>query len=127
MNDDPFKLERFVGAQSRNYVDVVYELQTGRKLTHWIWYIFPQLAGLGRSETAKYFSINSLEEARAYLKHPILGRRLVECVCLVMCIKDKSLVQILGPVDAKKFASSMELFEEAMGERNIFTLARGLK
>lgn len=111
--DDPFDLERFVDAQEPAYDRVLKELRAGRKTTHWIWFIFPQAKGLGRSAMSERYAIASLDEARAYLAHPILGPRLKECAELVLSHKDVPLEDILGQLDAMKFRSSMDLFREA--------------
>lgn len=113
--DDPFDLERFVRAQAPVYETVLKELRAGRKTTHWIWFIFPQAKGLGRSPRSVFYGISSLDEARAYLAHPILGPRLKECVDLVFSHQRVPLEQILGDVDAMKFLSCIELFSEACG------------
>jgi uncharacterized protein (DUF1810 family) len=111
--DDPFHLQRFVDAQSLVYETVLGELRAGRKTTHWIWFIFPQAKGLGRSAMSERYAISSLDEARAYLAHPVLGPRLKECVELVLSHEGVPLEDILGELDAMKFRSSMELFREA--------------
>ncbi|WP_229487413.1 DUF1810 domain-containing protein [Pseudoduganella lutea] len=109
----PFNLDRFIAAQDRIYDDVLRELRAGRKTSHWMWFIFPQLQGLGRSETAQYYGIASLDEARAYLAHPVLGARLRECTALVNAHGGTRIDTILGHVDALKFRSSMTLFAAA--------------
>lgn len=111
--DDPFNLQRFVDAQSLVYETVLRELRAGRKTTHWIWFIFPQAKGLGRSPMSERYAISSLDEARAYLAHPVLGPRLKECTALVLSHENVPLEDILGELDAKKFRSSMALFAEA--------------
>ncbi len=111
--DDPFNLQRFVDAQSLVYETVLRELRAGRKTTHWIWFIFPQARGLGRSAMSERYAISSLDEARAYLAHPVLGPRLEACTKLVLSHKDVSLEEIFGELDAMKFRSSMELFRKA--------------
>jgi len=103
-------LERFVDAQDSVYEAVRRELQAGRKATHWMWFIFPQLRGLGQSETARYYGLASAAEARAYLEHAVLGARLHECVALVVRIEGRSARAILGAPDDLKFRSSMTLF-----------------
>jgi uncharacterized protein (DUF1810 family) len=113
--DDPFNLQRFVDAQSNVYTKVLQELRAGRKTTHWIWFIFPQAKGLGRSPQSEFYGIGSLDEARAYLAHPVLGPRLKECTDLVMSHENVPLEEILGGVDAMKFLSCMELFGDACG------------
>jgi len=109
-------LERFVSAQEGVYAQALAELRAGAKRSHWMWFIFPQLAGLGRSATAMQFAIADRAEARAYLAHPILGPRLEECTRAMLQWRGKrSVDEILGPVDTLKFASSMTLFEAAGG------------
>jgi uncharacterized protein (DUF1810 family) len=109
----PFNLERFVDAQAAVYEQVLTELRVGEKHTHWIWFIFPQMKGLGHSPQANHFGIGSLEEAVAYLRHPLLGPRLSQCTCLVMLVEGRTIVQILGSPDDMKFRSSMTLFAHA--------------
>jgi len=111
--EDPFDLQRFVDAQDRVYDQVLAELRAGAKRSHWIWFVFPQLSGLGSSSTAELFGIASLEEARAYLIHPVLGARLRECVRLVTSIEGRSIEQIFGWPDHLKVRSSMTLFAQA--------------
>jgi len=106
-------LRRFLEAQERSYSQALDELQKGRKLSHWMWYIFPQLEGLGRSATARYFALKSREEARAYLAHPVLGERLQETTRAVLSHRERSLSYIFGQPDDIKFRSSMTLFVEA--------------
>ncbi len=110
--DDPFNLQRFIDAQAPVYATVLRELRAGRKTTHWIWFIFPQAAGLGHSPMSKRYAIRSLDEARGYLAHPVLGARLRECVALVRAHEAAglSLEDILGELDAMKFRSCLELF-----------------
>ena len=117
---DPYDLKRFVDAQSAVYNAVVAELRTGRKRTHWIWFIFPQLAGLGRSPTAARFAISSLDEARAYLAHEVLGPRLRECTRLVNAIHGRSVDDIFGWPDNLKVRSSMTLFAHATTDNEDF-------
>ena len=107
---DPFNLDRFVQAQDPVLAQVRAELWAGHKRTHWMWFVFPQLAGLGRSDTARYYALASLEEARAYLAHPLLGPRLIECTNLVNAVEGRSAHQIFGSPDDLKFHSSMTLF-----------------
>jgi uncharacterized protein (DUF1810 family) len=109
------RFERFVRAQAGCYAAVVDELRNGRKRTHWMWYIFPQLRGLGFSSTSHYYGIESLEDARAYLEHPLLGARLLECVSIVNGVRGRSAKEILGTVDAAKLRSSATLFQAAGG------------
>jgi uncharacterized protein (DUF1810 family) len=110
---DAFNLERFVTAQAPVFETVLAELRAGRKRTHWIWFIFPQLAGLGRSSMARFYGIGSLEEARAYLAHPVLGPRLDQCTRIVLESEGPSLHAIFGSPDDLKFRSSMTLFSLA--------------
>ena len=115
---DPFDLDRFIEAQKPVLAQVRRELGDGRKLTHWMWFVFPQLSGLGHSAMARRYAIASLAEARAYLGHPVLGARLIECTGLVNRIEGRSIHQILGTPDDMKFHSSMTLFAMAEpGER----------
>jgi uncharacterized protein (DUF1810 family) len=116
MPGDVYELERFVRAQSANYADALGELRAGRKRTHWMWYVFPQARGLGHSSMAERYGVASLEEARAYLAHPVLGPRLAECADAMLGHADKSLNAILGSPDDMKFISSMSLFRLAQGE-----------
>lgn len=111
MADDPFDLQRFVDAQARVYPTVLAELRDGHKRSHWIWFIFPQLAGLGSSPTAERYAIASLGEARAYLAHDLLGPRLHECVRLVNAVPGRSIEEIFGWPDNLKVRSSMTLFD----------------
>jgi uncharacterized protein (DUF1810 family) len=108
-----FDLDRFVDAQEQVYDGVLDELRHGRKTGHWIWFIFPQLAGLGHSPMSERFSIVSLDEARAYLGHPLLEARLHECVATILGIRGRTAEEILGSLDAKKLRSSMTLFHRA--------------
>ena len=107
---DPFNLQRFVDAQAPVYPRVIAELRQGRKQSHWMWFIFPQLAGLGHSAMARRFAIASREEAAAYLAHAILGPRLRECTLLVNAVEGRTITEILGSPDDFKFRSSMTLF-----------------
>jgi uncharacterized protein (DUF1810 family) len=113
-------LERFVIAQHAIYQTVLKELRAGRKQSHWMWFIFPQIKGLGYSETARKFAISSLEEADAYLRHPILGARLRECTGLVANITGRTIEEIFGYPDHMKFHSSITLFALAADEDKIF-------
>ena len=110
---DCFDLDRFVTAQADSYPTALAELTAGLKRSHWMWWIFPQLAGLGRSETARFYGIGSLAEARAYLAHPLLCRRLVEVTAALLTYRDRAAEAILGPADALKLRSSLTLFLEA--------------
>jgi len=114
---DPYKLQRFVDAQQEDFFIALEELRAGAKQSHWMWYIFPQLADLGRSSTAKYYGIASLDEARAYLDHPELGPRLRQCLGAILQWADhKTPDQVLGTVDSMKLRSSLSLFEAASGD-----------
>ena len=113
-------LDRFLKAQAPVYADVVRELHAGEKTSHWMWFIFPQIAGLGRSETARYFAMASRDEAMAYLQHRILGARLRECTALVNGISGFSLEDIFGSIDAIKFRSCMTLFAEVTEDNAVF-------
>lgn len=114
---DRFQLQRFVEAQQRQFDTALGELKAGRKQSHWIWFIFPQLAGLGRSPTAQFYGIRSLLEARAYLAHPVLGDRYREAVRAALDWADrKTAIEILGDIDALKLRSSLTLFEAASGD-----------
>ncbi|MCC0014718.1 MAG: DUF1810 domain-containing protein [Rhodobiaceae bacterium] len=108
-----FDANRFVGAQERVIEAVVSELEAGRKLTHWMWFVFPQLAALGRSERARFYGLSGLEDARSYLAHPLLGGRLRQCVGLVLKHTDKSAHDIFGSPDDLKLRSCLTLFREA--------------
>jgi uncharacterized protein (DUF1810 family) len=113
---DPFDLERFVAAQKGVFSALLAELKAGRKRTHWMWFVFPQLRGLGHSSMAQLYGIGSLQEARAYLGHPLLGPRLLLCTRTVIELKDGSLHQIFGSPDDMKFRSSMTLFALASAD-----------
>lgn len=118
---DPYQLQRFVEAQENVYADVLAELRQGRKRSHWMWFIFPQIAGLGHSAMAQMYAIGSLDEARAYLAHPLLGPRLRECCRLVLNVKGCSVEEIFGYPDHMKFHSSVTLFAHAAGENDVFS------
>jgi uncharacterized protein (DUF1810 family) len=119
--DDRFNLQRFVDAQARVYEEVRRELRAGRKESHWMWFVFPQIAGLGQSPTSIRFAVASLEEARAYLAHPVLGARLRECAKLALDVEGKTARQIFGPIDVMKFRSSMTLFMKAAPDEPLFS------
>ena len=110
--EDLFNLKRFVEAQDPVFEEVLAELRRGEKKGHWMWFIFPQMKGLGYSETAQYFAISSRAEAEAYLAHAVLGPRLIECTRAVTAMEGRSAKQIFGLVDTLKFRSSMTLFHE---------------
>jgi uncharacterized protein (DUF1810 family) len=121
--DDPFRLQRFVDAQDPVFARVCAELGRGRKATHWMWFVFPQLAGLGRSRLASEFAISSLQEAAAYLNHPVLGPRLRECTRLVNQVDGSGIDEILGYPDDLKFRSCMTLFAHATPDNQLFKAA----
>jgi uncharacterized protein (DUF1810 family) len=121
--DDPFELQRFVEAQSTTFEQARGELLAGRKVTHWMWFVFPQLEGLGRSEMARRYAISSLDEARAYLEHPILGPRLVECAQIVNGLDGKSAREVFGAPDDLKFRSSLTLFACVARDEPVFKQA----
>ena len=118
--DDRFHLQRFVDAQQPVYETVLIELRAGRKRSHWMWFIFPQISGLGHSPTAQTFAVSSLAEAAAYLAHPTLGPRLRECSLLVANIEGRSVDEIFDSPDDLKFRSSMTLFAQAAPQEPIF-------
>ncbi|HYS45351.1 MAG TPA: DUF1810 domain-containing protein [Rhizomicrobium sp.] len=113
-------LERFVEAQAPVYDQALRELRAGRKQSHWMWFVFPQIAGLGHSKMAQTYAIQSLEEARAYLAHPLLGARLRECCRAVMDVRERSARDIFGSPDDLKFCSSLTLFAEAAPENGLY-------
>jgi len=114
---DPFQLQRFVEAQESVFDTALAEIRAGRKHSHWMWFIFPQIRGLGRSPTAQYYAIRSMHEARAYLAHPLLGDRLRTAVeAIVAAASPQTPTQILGDIDAIKLRSSLTLFEAASGD-----------
>lgn len=108
--DDAFDLDRFVRAQQGVFDEALAELRHGQKRTHWMWFVFPQLAGLGLSPTAQHYAIGSLDEAQAYLRHPLLGARLRECARVLLALQGRSAAQIFGYPDELKLRSSMTLF-----------------
>jgi uncharacterized protein (DUF1810 family) len=112
---DAHALDRFVAAQSDTYDRALAEIRDGRKQSHWMWFIFPQIAGLGQSPTARHYAIRSLEEARAYLAHPLLGPRLIDSVAALQELPATSAEAVLGGIDAVKLRSSLTLFAEAEG------------
>jgi uncharacterized protein (DUF1810 family) len=117
---DPFNLHRFVSAQATVFPQAVAELIAGRKRGHWIWFIFPQMKGLGRSAQSEYYGIGSLDEAAAYARHPLLGPRLIQCTQLVNQVEGHTIREILGPPDDLKFRSSMTLFARAAEDATVF-------
>ena len=113
---DPFDLDRFLGAQDPVFCDVLGELARGRKQSHWMWFVFPQIAGLGFSAMSQRYAIGSRTETEAYLAHPVLGPRLIECTRLVLAVEGRTINAILGAPDDAKFRSSMTLFDAASDE-----------
>ena len=123
-NDDPYQLQRFVDAQTSTYAQARAELAAGEKRSHWMWFIFPQVQGLGSSSMAQRYAVTDVAEAKAYLAHPLLGPRLLECTSLVNAVQDRTLDRIFGYPDDLKFHSSMTLFAKAdSGEPNVFAQA----
>ena len=120
---DPFDLDRFIRAQAGAYPQAMAELRAGRKRSHWMWFVFPQLEGLGRSDMARRYAIGSLAEARAYLAHPVLGARLRESVEAVNALSDLTAHAVFGSPDDVKFRSSLTLFAQAAPEEPIFRQA----
>ena len=118
--DHDYNLQRFVDAQQPVISSVMAELEHGRKHGHWIWFIFPQLKGLGHSANSDFYGIVSVQEAAAYLAHPILGPRLIECTQLVNAVEGRSAEDIFGEIDAMKFRSSMTLFAKAAPQNKTF-------
>jgi uncharacterized protein (DUF1810 family) len=123
--NDLYRLDRFVNAQQKVFEQVVSELRAGRKTGHWMWYVFPQIYGLGSSSMAREFEISSLAEAKAYLQHPILGSRLIQCAQLVVDADRRSIAEIFDYPDDLKFRSSMTLFMRAGPKDAVFKNALG--
>jgi uncharacterized protein (DUF1810 family) len=119
-HDVPHDLARFVEAQSRDYAQALVEVRAGRKRSHWMWYVFPQFDGLGFSATSRHFAIKSLAEARDYLQHPTLGRRLIECCDALLILEGRSAHDIFGYPDEMKLRSSMTLFAHVSPDGSIF-------
>lgn len=111
----PYDLQRFISAQEGIHLEAIAEIRRGRKRTHWMWFIFPQIAGLGKSEIAKHYAIGSIDEAKAYLDDPILGARLRETVSALQDLEDVSAIEVFGEIDALKLRSSLTLFSMAGG------------
>lgn len=120
---DPFDLVRFYLAQQNNYCNALIELKNGKKQTHWMWYVFPQIEGLAHSNMAHFYSVKSLDEAKAYMQNPLLSARLLEVTEAVLQHPNKSLREIFGKPDDKKFCSSMTLFAEAVEDNGLFLQA----
>ena len=111
---DPYDLQRFVDAQAGGaYERALAELRTGRKTSHWMWFVLPQVGGLGRSDMSVRYAVSGLDEAQAYLAHPVLGRRYAECCEVLLALGDVSMTDVFGPVDAQKLHSSLTLFAKA--------------
>jgi uncharacterized protein (DUF1810 family) len=121
--EDPYDLQRFIDAQDGVWAIAAQELRAGRKQTHWMWFIFPQIQGLGHSAMAERYAITSLAEARAYLAHPLLGARLEECTRLVNGVEERTIEEIFGYPDYLKFHSSMTLFVQAAPMSRLFDRA----
>ncbi len=119
---DPFDLDRFIQAQKPVYETVLTELQSGQKRTHWMWFIFPQIAGLGRSPMAQRYAIKSLDEAKAFLEHPVLSSRLTECTQTVLDLENRSVSAIFGYPDDLKFHSCITLFAQVTATDSVFNL-----
>ena len=117
---NPYNLKRFLDAQDEVFEQVCTELREGRKRTHWMWFIFPQLKGLGHSAMAEFYAISSLQEAEAYLSHPVLGARLTQCTELVNQIEGRTVDQIFGSPDNLKFRSCMTLFAQLEADKQLF-------
>ena len=120
--DDSFDLIRFVNAQDSSYESALSELRLKKKRSHWMWYVFPQVEGLGHSSTSKRYSIKSLEEAKRYMSHPVIGARLIECTVVVLNIEERSAKEVVGLLDNMKLKSSMTLFEYISEPGSVFTL-----
>lgn len=120
---DPYSLSRFIEAQEPVYDTALGELERGRKQSHWMWFIFPQLAGLGHSPTASRFAISGLDEAHAYLAHPLLGDRLVQCTRTINAVRNRTAHEIFGSPDDMKLHSSMTLFRETANNPEPFRTA----
>jgi len=120
-NTSEFDLTRFIEAQANSYTTALAELKNGQKRSHWIWYIFPQLDGLGHSETAKYYAIKNLAEAQQYLNHPVLGKRLLECTAAILAVEERTILDIMGFPDNLKLNSSMTLFAHITHSNPVFT------
>src|SRR3954452_4165201 len=121
LGDDPHDLNRFLEAQAGDYDRALAEIKAGRKRSHWMWYIFPQVEGLGFSSMSRRYSIKSLDEARAYLDHPVLGRRLVECAEAALGVEGRSAYEIFGSPDDMKLRSSVTLFSRAAPADSVFS------
>ena len=123
MNTNQFNLNRFIEAQEHVYQSALGELRQGQKTGHWMWFIFPQIRGLGRSPISQQFAIHNLAEAAAYLAHPVLGKRLIECTQALLALENRSAEDIFGYPDCLKLRSSLTLFEKAAGGNTVFSQA----
>jgi uncharacterized protein (DUF1810 family) len=121
--DDPFDLQRFLAAQEAVYKGVRGELRAGRKATHWMWFVFPQIGGLGYSSMSQRYAIRGRDEAAAYAAHPVLGERLRECTSIINALQGRTVHQVFGSPDDLKFHSSMTLFSECAAEAGVFRQA----
>jgi uncharacterized protein (DUF1810 family) len=119
-SEDPFDLDRFVQAQEADYEQALMEIKAGRKRSHWMWYIFPQIEGLGFSSMSQRYSIKSIDEAKAYLNHPLLGRRLRECAEAVLAVEDRSVAEMFGSPDDMKLGSCVTLFSTTSDAGSVF-------
>lgn len=117
---DPYHLCRFLSAQEDVYARALAEIKSGRKTSHWMWYVFPQIAGLGFSSMSMHYAIQTLDEARAYLAHPVLGPRLIECAASVLAVEHRSAHDIFGPIDAMKLRSCATLFACVSPPKSVF-------
>jgi uncharacterized protein (DUF1810 family) len=122
-NDDLYNLNRFLTAQENVYEKALTELKNGKKRSHWMWYVFPQIEGLGKSSPSRFYGIKTIEEAKEYLNHPILGERLLECTKTILSIKGRSASQIFGFPDDLKLKSSMTLFSLISDSESLFQQA----
>jgi len=120
MENSKFDAARFINAQKHSYETALAEIRSGKKTSHWMWYIFPQLKGLGRSSTSDYYGLNGTADAREYIDNPVLGARLIEISNALLIHKDKTAVEIFDTTDAKKLKSCMTLFREAAPEIKVF-------
>lgn len=123
MSEATYDLNRFLVAQEDAYNKALQELRAGEKYTNWMWFIFPQVTGLGYSSTSQYYALKSLKEAQVYLAHPVLGSRILECTETVMALADRSALDIFGEIDKLKFHSSMTLFAHISGPESVYKQA----
>jgi uncharacterized protein (DUF1810 family) len=118
--ENNYNLSRFLEAQNQTYLNALSEIRKGQKVTHWMWFIFPQLQGLGKSTTAQYYAITDLSEASAYLQHPVLGKHLIQISSALLEIENKTVLEIFGSPDHLKLRSSMTLFSKVQGADHVF-------